>query len=54
MIAAALAGIVLQGGQTRHFVPGRLTGGEPVRCVVGKPVTHGHAAPSTGLEHPRR
>ncbi|MGZ4335607.1 MAG: hypothetical protein ACXVRJ_15220 [Gaiellaceae bacterium] len=39
MIALALVGVVLQGGQIRYFLPGRLTGGDRIRCVVGKETT---------------
>ena len=39
MIAVALVGVVLQGGQIRYFPPGRLAGGESVRCMVGKQTT---------------
>lgn len=34
MIAVALAGIVLHGGQTRFFLPGALRSGEKVTCIA--------------------
>src|SRR5437588_638029 len=39
MIAVALASVMLHGGQVRYFLPGRLAGGESVRCVVGRQVS---------------
>ena len=46
MIAVALVGIVLHGGQTRFFLPGALRPGEKVRCLAKGHATVGDV-PST-------